>query len=141
MSRKRRLDRSTRRVRLEEGFGLVEVMIALTILAFGLMAVAGISLSVGAQTNWSMWQTDQSMAAQEVLESIQLSGYDAVSNGTDTVSVGNRIYLATRLVTSINSRVKEVAVTITPTRGDYRGSPARTYVTRLYKTRPLPVAP
>lgn len=130
------------RVRCEAGFGLVEVMIALTILAFGMLAVAGLSLSVGAQTNWSMWQTDQSLAAQQVLERVQRNGYDAVAAGTDTVTVGNRTYYATRSVTTISPLVKEVSVLITPARGgDYRGSPPRTFVTRLYKPRPLPTAP
>lgn len=123
------------------GFGLIEVMIALTIFAIGMLAVARLSLSVGAQTNWATWQTDQSLAAQQVLERIQRGGYDAAAWGTDTITVGNRMYVAQRTVTNLTPRVKEVSVTINPTRADSYGSPPRTFVSRLYKTRPLPSAP
>lgn len=122
----------------EAGLGLIEVLIALTIFAIGMLAVAGISLSVGAQTNWAMWQTDQSLAAQQVLEGVQREGYAAASSGVDTVTVGNRTYEVARTVTQVAPRVKEVSVTVATTREWDRGVPPRTFVTRLYEPRPLP---
>lgn len=122
----------------EAGLGLIEVLIALTIFAIGMLAVAGISLSVGAQTNWSVWQTDQSLAAQQVLERVQREGYGAASSGTETVTVGNRSYTASRTVTQVSPRVKEVSVTVSTTRDWDKGVPPRTFVTRLYEPRPLP---
>lgn len=122
----------------EAGLGLIEVLIALTIFAIGMLAVAGLGLSVGAQTNWSVWQTDQSLAAQQVLERIQREGYDAAASGTETVTVGNRNYTVSRTVTQIGPRVKEVSVTVSTTRATDRGVPPRTFVTRLYEPRPLP---
>lgn len=132
---------SAGRVCDQRGFGLIEVMIALTIFAIGMLAVAGISLSVGAQTNWSVWQTDQSLVAQQVLERVQQDGYDAATSGTETVTVGNRTYVAERTVTQIAPRVKEVALTVSTTRADDKGVPSRTFVTRLYEPRQLPSAP
>lgn len=122
----------------EAGLGLVEVLIALTIFAVGMLAVAGISLSVGAQTNWAVWQTDQSLAAQQVLERVQRAGYAAATSGTETVTVGNRTYSVTRTVTQVSSRVKEVSVTVATTRAWDKGVPPRTFVTRLNEPRPLP---
>lgn len=122
----------------QAGLGLIEVLIALTIFAVGMLAVAGIGLSVGAQTNWAVWQTDQSLAAQQVLERVQREGYDAASSGTETVTVGNRTYTASRTVTQVDTRVKEVSVTVSTTREWDRGVPPRTFVTRLYEPRPLP---
>lgn len=122
----------------EAGFGLVEVLIALIIFAIGMLAVAGLSMSVGAQTNWSVWQTDQSLAAQQVLERVQREGYAAAASGTETVTVGNRTYTAARTVTQIGPRVKEVSVTVSTTRAWDKGVPPRTFVTRLYEPRPLP---
>lgn len=122
----------------EAGLGLIEVLIALTIFAIGMLAVAGLSLSVGAQTNWAVWQTDQSLAAQQVLERVQREGYAAAASGVDTVTVGNRTYEVTRRVTQIAPRVKEVSVTVATTREWDRGVPPRTFVTRLYEPRPLP---
>lgn len=122
----------------EAGLGLIEVMIAITIFAIGMLAVAGISLSVGAQTNWAVWQTDQSLAAQQVLERVQREGYSLATSGTETVTVGNRTYSAARTVTQVSSRVKEISVTVSTTREWDRGVPPRTFVTRLYEPRALP---
>lgn len=113
-------------------------MIALTIFAFGMLAVAGLGLSVGAQTNWSVWQTDQSLAAQQVLERVQREGYAAATSGTETVTVGNRTYTVSRTVSQLGPRVREVSVTVSTTRAWDRGVPPRTFVTRLYQPRPLP---
>ena len=125
-------------VRDEAGLGLIEVLIALTIFAVGMLAVAGVSLSVGAQTNWAVWQTDQSLAAQQVLERVQHEGYAAANGGTETVTVGNRSYTVTRNVNQVAPRVREVSVTVTTTQAWDRGVPPRTFVTRLYEPRPLP---
>lgn len=122
----------------EAGLGLIEVMIALVIFAVGMLAVAGLGLAVGAQTNWSVWQTDQSLAAQQVLERVQREGYDAATSGSETVTVGNRTYTVDRTVSQIGTRVREVSVTVTTTRAWDRGVPPRTFVTRLYEPRPLP---
>lgn len=120
----------------ESGIGLVEVLIALIILSVGMLSVAGISLSVGAQTRWSTWQTDQSLAAQEVLERVQREGFDAAASGTETVGIDNREYVVTRTVTLVEPRVKEVEVSV-----ESEHVSARTFTTRLYKERPLPPPP
>lgn len=120
----------------DSGMGLVEVLIALVILSFGLLSVAGISLSVGAQTRWATWETDQSLVAQEVLERVQSEGYESAANGTETVSIGNREYDVTREVEDVANRVKEVRVSISSTH-----AAERVFVTRVYKPRPLPPPP
>lgn len=123
-------------LRCQAGIGLVEVLIALIILSVGMLSIAGISLSVGAQTQWAAWQTDQSLAAQTVLERVQREGYDAADNGTDTVVIGTKTYLVNRTVTEVEPRVKEVQATVS----GVHVSP-RTFVTRVYKERPLPTPP
>lgn len=121
----------------EAGIGLVEVLIAVTILAVGLLSIAGISLSVGAQTRWSSWQTDQALAGQSVLERVHREGYAAASSGTDTVMIGDRLYTVNRQVTQVSSRVKEVKVTVSAV-GDVQ---PRSFVTRLHEARQLPAPP
>lgn len=119
------------------GVSLVEVLIALSILTIGMLSVAGITLSVGAQTNWATWQTDQALAGQQVLERVQQAGFDAAVSGTDTVTIGNRTYVVNRVVSQVAPRVKEVRATVVSS-----GSAApRTFVTRLHKPRPLPPPP
>lgn len=120
----------------DSGIGLVEVLIALVILSFGLLSVAGISLSVGAQTRWATWETDQSLVAQEVLERVQSEGYDNAESGTETVSIGNRGYDVTREVDDVANRVKEVRVSISS-----EHAAERVFITRVYKPRPLPPPP
>lgn len=130
----------TLRERLQDssGLGLIEVLVAMMILSVGMMAIAGISLQVGTQTKLSTSQTDQSLAAQQVMEALQQNGYAAATNGQDTVSVGNRQYLVTRAVTTPNMRVKLVQLTVTSVNG--LASP-RVYTSRIYETRQLPAAP
>ncbi len=120
----------------DSGIGLVEVLIALIILSVGLLSVAGISLSVGAQTSWATWETDQSLAAQEVLERVQREGYENAESGTETVTIGNREYDVTREVEDVANRVKEVRLSISSEHAS-----ERVFVTRVYKPRPLPPPP
>ena len=125
------------RLRDDSGLGLIEVIIAMIILSIGMMAIAGISLQVGTQNKLSTFQTDQSLAAQQVMESLQRQGYAAAVSGTDTVTVGNRVYTVTRSVSTAAARVKLVQLTVQSS----NGVTARTFAGRIYQTRQLPIAP
>jgi type II secretory pathway pseudopilin PulG len=127
------------RQRLQDssGMGLIEVLAALIIMSVGMLAIAGISLQVGAQNRWSTWQTDQALAAQQVMERLQRIGYTAVGSGTDTISVGNRRYVVNRVVGQPAPRVKRVQLTVLSS----QGAAPRTFVSRIYQTRPLPASP
>ncbi|MFW6088294.1 MAG: type IV pilus modification PilV family protein, partial [Gemmatimonadota bacterium] len=46
-------------IRDEKGFGLVETMIAITILVIGLLAVSGLSLATAAQARIADLRSDQ----------------------------------------------------------------------------------
>ncbi len=118
----------------ERGFGLVEALIALTILVIGLVAVSGLSLATAAQARIANWRTQQATAAQIVLEDVQKDGWDSAVSGADTVSLSGHDYTVTIGVTDISSRVKQVTVVVDGV-GDM-GS--RTFTPRLYKPRPLP---
>jgi prepilin-type N-terminal cleavage/methylation domain-containing protein len=127
------------RQRLQDnsGMGLIEVLASLIIMSVGMLAIAGISLQVGAQNRWSTWQTDQALAAQQVMERLQRIGYAAVSSGTDTISVGNRRYVVNRVVGQPAPRVKRVQLTVLSS----QGAVPRTFVSRIYENRPLPTSP
>jgi Tfp pilus assembly protein PilV len=119
------------------GIGLIEVLAALIIMSIGMLAIAGISLQVGAQNQWSTWQTDQALAAQQVMERLQRVGYPGTTNGTDTVSVGNRSYVVNRVVSQPAPRVKRVQLTVLSS----QGAAPRVFVSRIYQTRQLPPSP
>jgi len=119
------------------GLGLIEVITAMVILSIGVLALAGLTFQVGTQNRLSTWQTDQSMAAQQVMESLTRGGYAAATSRTDTVTVGTRTYVVSALVSTPANRVKQVQLTVQATRGG-RG---RTYTGRIYENRQLPAAP
>ena len=121
-------------LRDESGFGLVETMIALTILVIGLVAVSGLSLASADQARIANWRSQQAAAAQIVLEDVQIEGWGAAISGMDTVSVAGHDYPVKIDVSRVSSRVKQVTIGVAAV-GDVG---TRTYTTRLYKPRPLP---
>jgi len=118
----------------ESGFGLVETMIALTILVIGLVAVSGLSLASADQARIANWRSQQAAAAQMVLEDVQTEGFGSAASGMDTVSVAGRDYPVKIGVSDVSSRVKQVMIVVAGV-GDIDSV---TYTTRLYKPRPLP---
>ena len=125
--------RSRAQVSGQSGFGLVEALIALTILVIGLVAVTGLSLASATQARIANWRSEQSTAAQLVLESVQEDGWAAVS-GYDTVNVSGHDYVVKVSISDVTSRVRQVTVAVDAV-GDV-GS--RTFTSRLSKPRPLP---
>lgn len=119
----------------EAGFGLVETLIAFTILVIGLLAVSGLTLASAAQARIADRWSDIATAGQVVIETVQLRGYDSAVNGTDTVSVSGRDYPVTLTVTNVSSRVREVQAVV-----DGSGpASTRTFTARVYRPRGLPM--
>lgn len=124
-------------LRDEAGFGLVETLIALTILVIGLVAVSGLSLASADQARIANWRSQQAAAAQIVLEEVQSEGWDAAVGRTDTATVSGQDYEVSVAVSQPSSRVKEITIGVAGV-GDVG---ARTFTTRMYKPRPLPDPP
>lgn len=131
-----RLRRRLRHVRDDErGFGLVEALIAVTILVIGLIAVSGLTLATAAQAQIADLRTDQMMAGQMAIEELRRGGFDAAASGVDTVTAGGREFHVTRTVTSVNALTKTVSVVVAPASG---GLTSRSFSTTLHSTRSLP---
>lgn len=136
----RRLWRQARaNIRSEDGFGLVETLIAFTILVIGLLAVTGLTMASASQARVADRWSDIATAGQLVIETVQFRGYDSATSGTDTVAVGGTDYPVTLTVTNVSSRVREVVAVVDGT------GPAsvRTFTARVYRPRslPMPYAP
>jgi hypothetical protein len=126
--------RAAANLRSEDGFGIVETLIAFTILVIGLLAVSGLTLASSAQARIADRWSDMATAGQLTIETVQFRGYDSATNRTDTVSVGGRDYPVTLTVTDVSSRVREVQAVVDGT------GPAsvRTFTARVYRPRSLP---
>lgn len=76
----------TRSVRSPEaGFTMVEVIIAILILAVGILGLAGTTALSVRQVNMSDVATERSVALQTTVERIRAMDFDSVSTGTDSV--------------------------------------------------------
>lgn len=120
----------------EAGVGLVEVLVAVSILAFGLVAIAGVARGVARLTREASVRTGQGLAAGQVLALMVHRGYEAAPPGTsDTiVEVGERSYRVTRAVTQVGAGLRELTATVSG--ADVL--PERSFVTRLHRNHVLP---
>ena len=118
-----------------EGFGLIETLVALTIAAFGMVAVAGLHVAVVQQQRVAAWRTGQTLAAQQVFEEMQTLGFNA-SSRSDTVSIGGVTYTVSSSVSNASSRVRQV---VTQVSGVGSVGP-RVFTTRVYRRRAYPIA-
>ena len=127
--------RALRRAEDERGFGLVETLIALTILVVGLLAVTGLTMAAATQARIADWRSDMTAAGLLALEEVRLLDFASVASGADTFDVGGRDYPVSITVTDVSSRVKEVRVIVegAGTLG------ADTFTTRVERPRPLPL--
>jgi len=118
----------------ESGFGLVETLIALTILVIGLIAVSGLSVASADQARTANWRSQQAAAAQMVLEDVQREGWWSATSRADTVTVAGHEFPVKIGVTDVTKRVKQVTLVVSGV-GD---ADTVIYRTRLYKSIPLP---
>ena len=119
----------------QRGFGLVEALVAVTVLVIGLLAVSGLTLTTAAQARIADLRTDQSVAAQMAFEQLRAEGFANAESGLDTVVTGGREFYVTTVVTDVNGRTKSMAATVAAASG---GLTERTYTTSIHAPRSLP---
>ena len=73
--------------RNRSGFTIIEVVIAIIVLAFGLLGMAGTTALVVRQISLAEVTTERSVALQSTLERLQSLPFDSVVPGTDSVGV------------------------------------------------------
>ena len=132
------MNRAVERVRKhidgEAGFGLVEALIAAIILSFGLLAVAGLSMTTAGHERLARWQSDQAMAAQLALARAYRQDFDSLSSGSTNIDVGGHTYRINLTVADISARVKQVDAAVS----GVGPLDSTTFSTRLYAPRQLP---
>jgi len=81
----RRPDGAVRSGAPEAGFTMIEVIIAILILAVGILGLAGTTALSVRQVNMSDIATERSVALQTTVERIRAMDFASVSTGTDSV--------------------------------------------------------
>ena len=96
------------------GFSLIEVIIALFILAVALLALAGLMVSTTKNTSFGGHMTEASTFAQDKVEELKVSSWGNVVSGADTRTGSTGInYSRTWAVRdNINSTQRWVTVTV-----------------------------
>lgn len=69
------------------GFTIVEVIIAIVVLAVGVVAMAGTTMLVVRQVTLANVMTERSVAMQTVIERLQAMNFDSVGTGSDSLGV------------------------------------------------------
>ena len=69
----------------KDGFTLIEVMVSMVILVFGVLALGGTTMYVMRQVFVSDLWTERVAAVQSVVERVKAQPYDTVANGVDTL--------------------------------------------------------
>ena len=82
------VDVTSKRARVgRDGFSLVEVIIAILILAFGVLGLAGTTAHITRQITLADLMTERSVAFQTIIDRLQSLPYDSVGTGQDSVGV------------------------------------------------------
>jgi type IV pilus assembly protein PilV len=98
-----------------KGFSLVEVMIAMLILAIALLALAGLMVTTTRNSSFGGHMTEASTFAQDKLEQLRVSPWTGVATGNDTLQGSTGItYTRNWTVTpNTNGDQRWVSITLT----------------------------
>ena len=97
-------------VRSQEGFTIVEVMIAIMILAVGMLALATTSIFATTQVKVADLKTEQSLAVQEAVEQLRAGPWASVTSLASGSAIDAGSYEVWWNVTSINTNLRRVDV-------------------------------
>ena len=98
------------RNRSNEGFTIVEVIIAIIILAVGMLALATTSIFATTQVKVADLKTEQSLAVQEAVEQLRAGPWTSVSNRASSAAIQAGSYRVWWRVTAINPNLRRVDV-------------------------------
>ena len=90
------------------GFSLVEIIIAIMVLSFGMLAMAASTGYVAAQMRSSVWDTQRNLAKQQVTEQLRATSWTGLTTQTSPQAVGR--YAVRWNVTAINNATRSVQV-------------------------------
>jgi prepilin-type N-terminal cleavage/methylation domain-containing protein len=120
-----------------KGFSLIEVLVALVILAISLLALAGLMTTTTKNNAFGGNLTEAATMAQDKMEELRVTGWDIIINGSDTNPIRGLNYnRAWTVVIGPNSPLppndneKRVTVTVNWNDGIARSISFLTVITR-----------
>jgi prepilin-type N-terminal cleavage/methylation domain-containing protein len=92
------------------GFTLVEIMVAVVVLAVGMLAMAASTGYISAEVRNSTWSAQRTMAREQVIEQLRATPFDNISTNATAVAIGR--YNVTWTVASVggSNNLKQVLV-------------------------------
>lgn len=97
-------------VRQQGGFSIVEVLIAIVILAVGMLALATTSIYATTQVRVADLKTERSLAAQEFIEQLRAGPWTSVTTRPQASAVRTGSYDVWWTVTNLNASLRRVDV-------------------------------
>ena len=113
---------SVRRLRASRGFTLIEVVVAIVMLAFGVLASASLTAALMKSNRGVTNRTRAVEVLRENVEDLQSVPYPALGNGSDTVTVRGIAFARTWTVEANTPAANLKRVTLTVTWTDRQGS-------------------
>jgi prepilin-type N-terminal cleavage/methylation domain-containing protein len=112
--------------RFQDGFTLLEVLVAIVILTTGLLGTAGLTTGVIRGNHYSKNVTSATAVAQTKLETIKSGGYSYATTAnfpSDTVSMGGTTFTRATTIASSSpaANMKTVSVTVSWTESNNTG--------------------
>lgn len=95
-------------VKNREGFSLVEVIVAMVILTFGMLAMAASTGYISGQMRSAAFDTKRNIARQQVIEQLRGTFFASIATNSTGLSVGP--YTVTWSVTSSTAATKDLNI-------------------------------
>ncbi len=127
-----------------EGFGLIEVIVALTVLSVGLLATAGLVRAVSRLADQGRAEGDAALLAQQGIETALAERAAAPSSREDTLQFGGRQYAVEITLESAGPALERIRIEVVQVGppGFGSGSPTvRSFGTRRRSHLPRLVSP
>jgi type II secretion system protein I len=112
-----------RHLRVNLGFTLMEVLVALLLLTLGMLGVANLTIGVIKGNSYSKNVTTATVVARQQIEEAIRLGYSTAGNlaGTSTISMGGKSFTRTTTVANAtpSANMKTIAVAVAWNPGNY----------------------
>jgi len=96
----------------DNGFTLIEIMIAIFVLAIALIGLASVTTMTIKGNDFSKTMTVATTTAKDKMEELDATAYGSLANGNDTVNLNNLNYQRTWTIGTETNNRKTVVVSV-----------------------------